>query len=307
MSWESQGAKGRVAVSTSASMTNLNSVWLEYLSENFKRNESILNPQGMRGTRTQASENNVRGPRAPAGSIRFPLTRVVLDNLLPSMLGGSESSDVFSPTETLTGIYMMVEKLTSVYLASEVFVDRWTLSGSSGGLCELSLDLEAEDFEGGQTFPAASAAFRPDVSGVFQMADTSTITLNSVARNFLAFTITGDNRLTKGDFTQGLTRDGTISPEDRIVTASFDLLAKTGNYDLIGSDPTGEAVSLVLTQSVTGDEVTIDLGRLAYVDPVAELTSKGRQILRVSGPVRGVGHPGVAGHVPDIKFTNVAA
>jgi hypothetical protein len=308
MSWESQGAKSRLAVSTNASMSNANSVWLEFTSESLQLNEQILNPTGQRGTRSQASERNVRGPRAPSGNITLPLSQVALDNLLPAILGAAESSDTFDVAETLPALYAMIEKLTDVELVSKLYVEKATFSGSSGGLCTLAIDVEAEDMTGGQTFPTATTTFRPEYGQPFQLADTSAITLNSVARNFFSFSIEVTNQLTKGDFTQGLTRSGTISPEDRIVVASFDLPAITANADLQSTSRpvTGQSVDLVLANAA-GDDVTFKLGRFAWLRTFPTIDGKGRKVIRVSGPVRAEGHPGVTGFVPDIQILNVAA
>lgn len=308
MSWESQGAKSRLAVSTNASMTNSNSIWLEFTSESLQLNEAILNPTGQRGTRSQASERNARGPRAPSGNVTMPLSQVALDNWLPSILGAAESSDTFNVAETLPALYAMIEKLTDVQLVSKLYVDRGVMQGSSGGLCTLSVDCEAEDMTGGQTFPTATTTFRPEFGQPFQMADTGTITLNSVARNYFNFSVDVANNLTKGDFHQGFTRAGTISPEDRIVTASFDIPAVMANADLQAAarPVTGQAASIILTNAA-GDEVTINLGRFAWVRALPVIDGKGRKVIRVSGPVRAFGHPGVTGYVPDIQIVNVAA
>ena len=306
MSWESQGAKARLAVSTNASMTNSNSVWLEMLSENIMRNDTILNPNGIRGTRNRSSERNRRGPRAPSGQIVVPLSRIALDNLLPALLGASESSDTFDTAESLPTMYAMIDKLTDVFLLSEWTASKGVISGSSGGLLQLALDVEAEDLIEDQTFPTATTTFRPDVSSVYQFADTTTVSLQSAARNFFGFQIEVDNVLTKGDFSQGLTRDGTISAEDRIVRASFDIQAVTANADLVepGLDPAGENVVFTITNAVTGEDIIITLGRFSIENAIPTVDGKGRKIIRVQGPVTAYGHPGVTGHVPDISIVN---
>lgn len=295
------GAQSRMLIDTSA--PDGSSFWAEFLSETIVQEIPILNTAGQRGTRAHASERNRRGNERAFGSITFEASRVLLDNLLPGALGGSESANVFNVAEALPSLYFLIDKGYDIALVSEAKIGRIAFSGTQGQIVQLTCDIEAESITWGQSWPNGPV---PDISKPYFFSDLGNVTLNASARKVFDFEVTVDNSLVADQWGNQLTRSGTIFAGDRIVTTRITVPSTTANQDLKSSSVTGNAVSFVLTNADETDSVlTIALGRAAFDQATTKVGGKGQLVLQLTGQSRAAGHAGAT--APDIRITNAHA
>lgn len=302
---ETSGALGRLAWDPTATFSG-SSTWLEFSSESITMSEEIFRSDGIRGTRTRDSANAAFGPRTVSGTVSFVVTRKWLDLVLPAVLGAAESTNVFDVAETIPSFYLLIDKGAGICLVGPCKASTLTLSWDTGPL-EATLAIEAEDMVFGQTWPAGLT--QPDQTKPYMYSDLGNITINSAARVPFGGEIVVDNQLSADQFGNSLTRAGLIIATDRDVRLGIDVSGDSSNSALLNHVGTvgavGEAISLVFTSAnESGSSITFAFGRVAFnkVQPVTQ--GKGPRRMRISGSSRGHLHPGVGGHVPDIKVTN---
>lgn len=297
------GAQSRL-LWDSATPFDSSSLYFEFLSESVTRDKPILNNAGIRGTRSQASERNRNGNERVSGSIDFEVSRILFDSLLPCVLGAAESTNVFNVAETLPDHYWLIDKGTDIFLVSEATASSLTISGEQGQIVRCSLGIEAESMTAGQSWPGSPPT--PDVSKPYFFSDLGDVTIESSAREILAFEISIDNALSADQWANNLTRDELIHPTDRIITVNLQIPAVTANAGLTAHTVSGEAISLVLTNADEASSVlTIALGRLAFNVGVPTVNGKGQLVIPLTGQARALGHAGAS--AADITITNAHA
>lgn len=296
------GSASRLLIDTAT--PDSGSFWAEFISESVVQNEGFLNSNGLRGTRSRASERNRGGNETVSGTINMEASRLLLDNILPGVLGATESTNVFDVDEDIPDMYLLMDKLSDIVLISEAKFGKLTLSGSQNQIVQVALDIEAETMTGGQSWPSGPA---PDVSNPYFFSDLGNVTLLSTARKIIDFSISIDNVLVADQFYNQLTRDETIQPSDRIVQVNLTVPATTANSDLMDRGAVeGAAVQLVFTNADEASSVlTIDLGRVSFNASTPTINGKGQQVIPLTGEAKAIGHAGAT--APDIKFTNAHA
>ena len=189
------------------------SIPIEFQSESIQKQGQILETAGIRGTRAHNKERTRTGPYAVSGTITTMASRLMLDTFLPAIMGGSESSNVFSVAETLQELYFMIDRGAKVFTYSGVKVNRATFRGTEQGFIEVSLDIEAETETVGNAGTFPSLTMPTEKPYVFT---DGVLTLQSSSREMKSFELVIDNVLDTARFHNSLTRTE-IPSTDRIV------------------------------------------------------------------------------------------
>lgn len=296
MSGESLGYAMQFAVD-SALPFDTSSIWMEVKSETISKQGQILETDGIRGTRSHIVERTRTGPYSVSGQVTLAVDRVTLDTLLPYILGGSESTNVFSVAETIGEFVMMIDRGAKVFTYAGCRIGRATFRGSSSApVLELVLDIEAETETVGNsgTFPSGMT----EITTKPYIFHEGVLTLQSSAREFSSFELVIDNGLIADRWMNSLTR-AEILASDRIVTLGTDHPYSTSNTDLYGQALAGAGATLVFTNAESsGDVLTFTMGAIQYPDKSPNVTAKTETTLPLEGTCR------KSGSTDEIEITN---
>lgn len=117
--------------------------------------EQFLDTNGIRGTRSHASERVRRGLRQTGGSLLFNPTPAELDILLPWILGGTKSGNTIPLAESLTALYARTGRDGTFHLYDGLKVSSASFSASEGGLLQVAVQVVGID-EASSSAPAGS-------------------------------------------------------------------------------------------------------------------------------------------------------
>lgn len=280
------GTFTRVAIDTALPF-DTSSIPIEIVgAESLAESQTIDETGGTTGTTEHISERTRLGQKRCSGSIRVPASRLALDTLLPLILGGAESTNVFGLEDTLPEFVMMVDRDEKVYTYSGCRIAKATFSGSSGQMVMVDLDIEAETETEGDagTFPSLATPTETP----YRFED-GVLTLQSSTREFTEFSLVIENQLDTEFFQNSLTRVD-IPLLDRIITLGTNHPWSTANLDLIKQDLAGAGGSLVLTNTeLTSNVLTFTFGTVQY--PTRTPGTQKAQVtkLPLEGMVRKVG------------------
>lgn len=237
----SQGSQCKAAFDLTD--VDANSLPLEFVSETLTAEHTLVESDGIRGTRSRTKERVRRGLINIRGGMVLHPSPAELDALLPVIVGGTETTDVFPLAETLPEFDIMIDKGAKVFDFADLKVNRGIFRGSPGRPLEVDLDMFGKTVTIGNsgTFPALT--FDTDTMYVFT---DSVFTYNSTTYSIMDFELTVDN-LVVPRFTNSTTATD-IAATDRRVTLSLTTpwtSSETALYDT--SSVAGAAGSLVLT------------------------------------------------------------
>jgi hypothetical protein len=201
-----------------------------------KKTGSILEREGMRGTRTRNKDDTRTGPYSVAGTIELEPSPTELESLMALAIGADGD-----PDEALTEFDVIVDRKTNTHTYSDCKVNRCVLRGAQGGFCSVTLDLvgktQSDDGEVGDVASTAPYIFADLTLKLLGDPDPT-------ARETLDFELTIDNGLTADRFTNGLTVTD-IPENDRLITLRSTHPYITDNEDLLGqATPTGGTLEL---------------------------------------------------------------
>lgn len=273
------------------------SIPLEFRDESMGKQSEILDTAGVRGTRSHVRERTRTGTNTAGGVVNFHMSPIMLDHLLPVILGAAEAADVFDIAETLPQFQIMVDRVAKVFTYNNCRVNRATFRGTQGQICELALDIQAEsETEGAAgTFPALTMP--TDEPYVFS---DGVLTLLSTAREFESFEIVVDNVL---DVDRHMNNTGRseLPSTDRVVTCRFTFPFTPDETDLHDMALAGAAsATFVLTNADTGGNTcTFDFATIQFPKTSPSVPGRDEVKLTLQGTARKVGS------TSEIKVTNV--
>ncbi len=280
------GTFGQIAID-SALPFDTSSIPIEVeLPESLHEEAEIIETNGMRGTTDHNSERTREGLKRVSGSIKVPCSRITLDALLPYIVGGSESTNVFALADTLPEFYMMVDRGAKVYTYSGCRIAKASFNSSQGQMLMLDLDIEAETETTGDAGTFPSLTFPTEKPYI--MKD-GVLTLQSSARQFNNFNLTITNQLNTELFENALTRYD-IPLVDRIISLATDHPWDTDNVDLVKQALDGAAGTAVFTNgAASGDVLTFAMAAIQYANKTP--THQGKVVTRLplEGMVRSSG------------------
>lgn len=254
---------------------------MEIVSESVKKTGTILDTNGIRGTRSHASERTAEGTYTVAGQITLHPTPAVLDLWLPRILGANESTDTFALADTLPEFDLLIDRVAKRFVYGGCKVNKATFSGSSGQLIQLVLDIIGKTETVSDTaFPSITAPTDPPY--VFHQG---ALTLVGSARAFNSFETVIDNALaTRFSNSQAATD---ITPADRIVSLKCETPYTSSEVDLYNQALLGSAGSLVFTNG--NRSLTFTYGKVQFPDNSPVIAGKGEIPLTLDGIARMTG------------------
>lgn len=252
-----------------------------------------VDSQGMSGTPTHHAPRTRDGLHSVAGQITAYVCPSQIDTLLPYM-GFSESTNVFTPTDAVTGFDLLVDNGYKRVVYRGCKVTALTISGQSGNQLALTasvLGLTRDD-PSDTAFPSIA---QPSDSP-YMFYDATATTFNSEDRELNDITISVDRQ---GYPVYRNSKTATeIVMQDRIVTVSTSIPYNADEHDLLTMATTGAAAIVTFTQG--SSSLRFDFANWQPTIQDAILPGlQGEKTLQLSGQSR------KSGSDPDIKITNV--
>ena len=207
----------------------------DFSSDSLQKNQGVLYSQGLRGTRARQVEGSRKAPYAVAGSLTCQPSPQHLSYFLQWAMGGG-SSTVPAFANALALRDMLIDRTGDVYKYGSVAVNRLSLTGRAGQLCEMTVDLVGISELGGQTW-SGPAALGTNLS--WQPLQHADLTLELFADNYTVedFSLVIDNQVT-AKFRNSLAATDLV-PGGRSVrftaTMPFSSAEESAIYD--GTDP----------------------------------------------------------------------
>ncbi len=267
---DSQGAQSALYIEPAAAphTFNTSSERYEFLSENIQRIDTIIDTDGIRGTRSHQSERTRAGQYTIGGSFTFNPSPIDLDLWFPRILGAAESTDTFALAETLPAFGMLVDRVTSEMQYTDCQVNRAIFRGSGNDLVSLEIEIvgvtEVED-----TTPPVVALTTAANDAPYHFIDsdnagTSRLAIFGATPRMLSFEIEINNFLL-ARFGNSQTATS-VTPQDRLVRMAVELPYDTANEAIYrGTDAAG---SLVLTNGGMSTTFTFGFLEVASESPV---------------------------------------
>lgn len=196
---ESMAYRGRMAINAIGGGTttfNGSSIPLEYLSHSIKESIERLEDDGIRGTRSRASERIALGNVKVAGQLKLQPTPVELEALMPFIMGTASAAGTYALADALTDMYMMIDNIASVdtYLLR---ISKATFEAKSGERLSLTLDVVGKTLTTGAagSFPGTVPATDLTVRAYQFYDNASGITVAGTAYSIDQFKLTIDNKI----------------------------------------------------------------------------------------------------------------
>lgn len=236
------GALAQLGTSASGNATQA----FEFVSESIRKTGTVLERDGLRGSRSHQGTAARLGPYGVGGTLVLEPNPEDLAIWLPRILGGAANGTSYPLAETLPEFDLWVDRVTKVFQYTACKVNRATLSASSADpTLRLSLDLV------GKTEAVANAATFPTLTITdtqFYIFSDLVFTCGNTARQVAGFSLTIDNSLATDRFMNSLTLTD-IPATDRVISLAVTLGYTTENVDLHGLAVSGPAAtnSLVFT------------------------------------------------------------
>ena len=263
------------------------SIPLELISETLGKKSTILDTDGLRGTRSHHSIRTRAGNNDVSGTIVWKPAPSDLDDWLPRILGAAESADSFLLAETVPEFVCLFDRVANVYLYSGCKVSKATFSGSVGGHVQLSLDVIAKSETNGQTYAGSIPPLPVDPHDVPYMFSDSVVTLVGRAREIFDWEIVIDNAAAARFVNSVNATDILIT--DRIVTLGvnlgfYDDTTGDGHEDLLEQALLGATATIVITNG--GLATTFTFGVLQSPSTTPTVTGKGEIPIRLEMTAR---------------------
>lgn len=265
----SQGVLAQLAMEPGASAHTFDtsSEPYEFLRESLRGTKTILNNEGIRGTRSEHSARTRYGLENIGGTIVLQPSPADLDLLLPRILGAAESTDSFTLADTIPAFGVMIDRVAKVFTYSDCYINKATFRASTGQVVELELDILAKSFSIGNagTFPSLTLQTDPH-DQPYVMSD-AVFTLAGSTRETSSFELVVDNLLDARFVNSN--NATSITPQGRKVTLKTVHPYTADETDLLGQALTGAAGTIVLTPTgggMSGVSTTFTFGRLQVPD-----------------------------------------
>lgn len=238
-----------------------------FVSESMTKRGTIVERNGLRGTRSHQADDTRVGTYRVGGQIVLEPTPEDLAVWLPRILGADPSGTTYNLAESLPSFTLTIDRVAKVFTYAGCKVNRATFHGAQGGLLRLSLDLlaQSETVAAAGSFPALSiGSTQPYI-----FSDVS-LTLASASREVKQFELSIDNGLVADRFMNSVTIVN--APEgDRTIALRTTHAWAAGNTDLYAQALAGAAGTLQLTNPLggsppTGYQTTFSFGTLQVPD-----------------------------------------
>lgn len=278
---ESMGYKSTMAINPIGGGTtifNSSSIRLEYLSHDIKETIELEQDEGLRGTRTRASERIALGNVKIAGSVTFEPTPVEFQALLPFILGTAGSSGTYAEADTLPDLYMMIDQVVEVntYLLR---VNKASFSGQPGKKIKLKLDVVGKTMtqSAAGSFPASVPPSDLTARPYMFWDSGSGITIAGTSYSFDKFELDIDNKIEPTYMHGQYATD--LEPTDRQITLSIQTKYTSTEAVLFTAIRAGTAQSGSIAFTNGTNSLGFTFGKLIGFSE--SVTVPGRQHLRL--------------------------
>jgi hypothetical protein len=237
-----------------------------FVSESIAKQGTIVERQGIRGTRSHTADDTRQGPYRVLGQLVLEPTPQDLSIWLPRILGAAPSGTTYALAETLPDFVLSVDRGPKVFTYGGCKVNKAVFQGAEGSLLRLTLDIvgKTESVAAAGTFPALTLTNAPP----FIFSDL-TLTLQSAAREVKQFELAIDNRLATDRFMNSLS--ATALPEsDRLISLHTVHAWADQNVDLYDQALAGAAGSLALVNGVFATTFNFAALQCAAHSPVVQ-------------------------------------
>lgn len=267
---DSQGAQSALYIEPLAAphTFDTSSERYSFTADSIQRIDTIVDSEGMQGTRSHASERTRAGTYTVGGSVTIEPSPADLDLWLPRILGGAESTDTFPLAETLPAFGMLFDRVTSEMQYTDCYVNRAIFRGSGNELVSLEMEIvgttEVEDTAAPSVAISTAANNRPYHFIDSDNAGTSRLAIFGATPRMLDFEIEINNFL---EPRWGNSETATsITPKDRLVRMAVTVPYDSTNEALYrGTDATG---SLSLVNAAMSTVFTFAILQVASESPV---------------------------------------
>jgi len=248
----------------------------EFLTESLRKQLTIVDTAGLRGTRSHPAERTRDGTYAIGGGLQFHATPAMLDLLLPRILGANEATDVFALAETLPEFDVLIDRVAKRFVYAGCQVNRATFRAAAGGPLELDLDVIGKtETVSATAFPSITAPVDPPY--VWQDC---VCTVNGSARVVTQWEMTVDNAL-NARFSNSQTATD-IHSTDRIVTVNLTVPYTSSEVDLYGIN-TGGAAAATFAFTNGNYSTTFSIAKLQIPDQSPVVDGRGEILLQLQG------------------------
>ena len=278
----SMGTQARLSMAATGTAVGSFTEAHEIVSESLRKTNSIVSTQGITGSRSGKSERTRFGLNVISGTISYAVSPLIMDLLLPRILGANESTDVFALAETLPTFDVLVERIAQRHLYVGCYVNKATFKFSPGEIVMLDLEVfGTSETISATAFPSITTPVDvpyvfADVVGTFVGSGRIMTSLEIEIDNALA--VRNSNSLNATD----------ISPSDRIITVTATTPYTSSETDLYGQALLGSAATVVATNGNTS--LTFAFGKVQFPDSSPVVSQRnGEIVLELTGIARKTG------------------
>lgn len=278
----SMGTQARLSMAASGTAIGSYTEAHEFISESLRKTNSIVDTNGITGSRSHKSERTRLGLNVISGSINYPCSPSLMDLLLPRILGASASGTTFALAETLPAFDVLIDRIARRFVYGGCLVNKATFKFSPGEMVTLDLDiLGSSETVSATAFPSITAP--TDAPYVFSDVTGSFV---GSSRTMTSLEITIDNAL-KARTSNSLNATD-ISPTDRIITVKATTPYTSSEADLYGQSLSGSAATVSATNGNTS--LTFSFGTIQFPDNAPVVSQRNGEImLEITGTARKTG------------------
>lgn len=274
------GHQSKLMIGTSSTPN----VGLDFLTETLRKRKTMVDLNGMKGTRSRFGLRARPGVLPCSGSLVLHPTPVELATLLPLILGGTPSGTSYPLAETLTTFNYWALRGTKIYKYAGVGVSRATFAASQGEGLTLALDLVAKT-EDNATASSSFPSFSIDQTTFPFMFHELVLIVDGITYKCKSFSLTIENAIDAGRFfnSQSLV---TVQPTDRVITLSHDLPFGDAEDAYEIDQQSGVAGTLTFTVAEPATSLAFALPFLQYEPEAAVAADRGEVMLPLTAVAR---------------------
>jgi hypothetical protein len=269
----SQGAQASLCIQSAA--INTSATPIEFVSTSLVQSATIIDTNGIRGTRSRNVASTRAGTYAVSGPIVINPSPNDLDTWLTYILGGNDATNYYLE-ETLPTFWIGYDPITGsstnqAFEFAGCYVNRATFRGRPQEPIELELEIFGKT-SAALTYPSLShgvaTADQPYVFSDFVW------TFDSVSRPLLGFELVIDNVL-DARFANSLTATD-ITPQDRVITFTPTSTFTTTELSALFNIAQAGVASSTLVGTHTADSysVSFNFGTLQAPNQMPPVTGK---------------------------------
>ncbi len=248
----------------------------EYKSFGLGKHDTVLDTNGIRGSRTHQYARTRQGPYTVSGPIVLEPSKACADAMISYILGGSTLQ------ETLPTFTVAIDRIAKLHTYSTCVVDKATFKASQGGFLELTLDIEGET----ESLGSGGGGVGSVEDGSPLVFTDATLQIASTSYIFRECTVVVDNHVKKDRFMNSLTRTA-LPALDRTVTVTLSLPYTADTIALYDTGATGATVVLAFTDA--DGSVTITAYEVQFPAQPPVTPGKDEVMLTLSGTAHGTG------------------